>query len=98
MRVYRTIGPLVLIYELEGLHNLFSKSKGADQLHGDRTADLCLCFCIHAKCMFSHEATDSTFYNERQMSIFNDLGFAYSEDSISAWASAQFDQKFHYPI
>ena len=34
------------IYEVEGLHYLCSENKGADQLSGDRKADLRLCFRI----------------------------------------------------
>ena len=32
-----------------------SKNKGADQLHGYRVADLCLCFCTYAESRFSHD-------------------------------------------
>ena len=35
---------------------LCSKNKGADQLRGYHTADLSLCFCIHAKRRFSYQA------------------------------------------
>ena len=34
---------------------LCSENKGADQLHGDGAADLCLCFRI-CKCRFSNDA------------------------------------------
>ena len=41
------------IKEVEGLYYLCSKKKGADQLHGYRTADLPLCFHICKKQVFS---------------------------------------------
>ena len=37
----------------EGLYYLCSKNKGADQLRGDREADLRLCFCICKMLVFS---------------------------------------------
>ena len=39
--------------EEEGLYYLCSKNKGADQLWGYRTADLCLCFRICKYQVFS---------------------------------------------
>ena len=39
----------------EGLHYLGSENKGADQLRGYLTADLCFCFCRN-KNRFSHDA------------------------------------------
>ena len=41
------------ILEVEGLHYLCSENKGADQLRGNRKADLCLCFRICNKPVFS---------------------------------------------
>ena len=41
------------IYEVEGLYFLCSENKGADQLHGYREADLCLCFRICKMLVFS---------------------------------------------
>ena len=41
------------IYIEEGLYNLCSENKGADQLHGYREADLHLCFRIWKKLVFS---------------------------------------------
>ena len=42
-----------LIYKVEGWHYPCTKYKGADQLCGYRTADLCLCFHICRKLVFS---------------------------------------------
>ena len=44
------------IKEVEGLYYLCSENKGADQLCGYRTAGLRLCFRIHAKSRFFHDA------------------------------------------
>ena len=41
------------IYEVEGLYFLCSKNKSADQLRGDRSADLRLCFHVCRKQVFS---------------------------------------------
>ena len=41
------------IYEVEGLYNLCSANKGADQLRGYRKADLRLCFRICQNPVFS---------------------------------------------
>ena len=41
------------IYVVEGLYYPCSKNKGADQLRGYREADLCLCFRICKKPVFS---------------------------------------------
>ena len=41
------------IQEVKGLHYLCSENKGADQLRGDREADLRLCFRICKKPVFS---------------------------------------------
>ena len=41
------------IYEEAVLYYLVSENKGADQHHGYREADLCLCFCICKKPVFS---------------------------------------------
>ena len=41
------------IQEVEGLYNPSSENKGADQLLGDREADLRLCFRICKKPVFS---------------------------------------------
>ena len=41
------------ILKVEGLYYLCSENKGADQLCGNRTADLLLCFCICKKQIFS---------------------------------------------
>ena len=42
-----------LIYEVEGMYYLCNENKGADQLRGNRAADLRLCFCIYKKQVFS---------------------------------------------
>ena len=42
-----------LIYVVDGLYNLCSEYKGADQLHSYREADLRLCFCICKRQVFS---------------------------------------------
>ena len=44
------------IKEEEGLYYLYGENKGADQLLGNRTADLRLCFPICKK-QVSHDAT-----------------------------------------
>ena len=49
------------IYKVEGLYYLSSENKGADQHRGHREADLRLCFCIYAKLLFSHDATQMIF-------------------------------------
>ena len=59
MRIAR--GLKFRIWKEEGLYYLYSKNKGADQLCGYRTADLRLCFCIYAKCRFSHDAAHTVF-------------------------------------
>ena len=41
--------------EAEGLHHLCRENKGADQVRGDRAADLRLCLRI-CKSRFSHDA------------------------------------------
>ena len=41
------------IEKVEGLYYLCSENKGADQLRGDREADLRLCFCICKTLVFS---------------------------------------------
>ena len=41
------------IKEVEGLYYLYSKNKGADQLHGYLASDLRLCFRICKKQIFS---------------------------------------------
>ena len=41
------------IKKVEGLYNRFSENKGADQLRGNREADLRLCFHICKKPVFS---------------------------------------------
>ena len=41
------------IKKVEGLYYLCSENKGADQLRGYREADLCLCFRICKKPVFS---------------------------------------------
>ena len=41
------------ILEVEGLYYLCSENKGADQLRGNREADLRLCFCICKTLVFS---------------------------------------------
>ena len=40
------------------MYYLSSENKGADQLRGYREADLCLCFRIYAKSLFSHDAAN----------------------------------------
>ena len=42
------------MYVLEGLYYPYSENKGADQLRGDREADLRLVFA-YAKSRFSHD-------------------------------------------
>ena len=42
-----------LIKKVEELYYLCSENKGADQLRGDRAADLCLCFHKCKKQVFS---------------------------------------------
>ena len=44
---------------VERLYYPFSGNKGADQLRGDREADLRLCFRIYAKSRFSHDAAQN---------------------------------------
>ena len=44
------------IYKVEALYYLCSENKGADQLRGDREADLRLCFRICEMFFFSHDA------------------------------------------
>ena len=41
------------IWEEEGLYYPISENKGADELRGYREADLCLCFRIYKKPVFS---------------------------------------------
>ena len=41
------------IQKVEGLHYLCGENKGADQLRGDREADLRLCFRIWKSLVFS---------------------------------------------
>ena len=41
------------IEEVVATYYLCSKYKGADQLHDNRAADLCICFCIWKKQFFS---------------------------------------------
>ena len=41
------------IKEVEGLYYLYSENKGADQLQGDRTVDLLVCFSNMQKSSFS---------------------------------------------
>ena len=41
------------IFEVDRLYYLCSENKGADQLHGYRKADLCLCFHICKNPVFS---------------------------------------------
>ena len=41
------------IWKVEGLYYLCSENKGADQLCGNREADLRLCFRIHKTLLFS---------------------------------------------
>ena len=62
-----------LIKEVEGLYNLCSQNKSADQLHSYRTADLCLCFRI---------CKNQVFYDTAQIIkhpitvlLFNKAGF-----------------------
>ena len=43
------------IYKVEGLYNLCSENKGADQLRGHREADLHLCFRICKMLVFSND-------------------------------------------
>ena len=45
------------ILEEEGLYYLCSENNGADQLHGYREADLCLCFRICKKPVFSQRGS-----------------------------------------
>ena len=42
---------------MEGLYYLCSENKGADQLRGYREADLCLCFSICEKPVFSRRGS-----------------------------------------
>ena len=52
---YKTASGLKFrIQEVKGLYYLYSKTKGADQLHSYCAADLHLCFCICKKQVFSH--------------------------------------------
>ena len=44
------------IWEVEGLYYICSENNDPDQLCGFRAADLCLCFHIYAKSVFSHDA------------------------------------------
>ena len=44
---------LEISQEVEGLYYLCSDNKGADQLCGYRAVDLCLCFCVCKKQIFS---------------------------------------------
>ena len=53
--VYMPLRALFLVYEVEGLFYLCSENKGADQLRGYCTADLCLRFRIYTKTRFSHD-------------------------------------------
>ena len=46
-------GLIFQIQEVERLYYLWSENKGADQLRGYRAADLCLCFRISKKQVFS---------------------------------------------
>ena len=46
------------ILEVEGLFYPNSENKGADQLHGYREADLCLCFRICKKTVFSRRGSN----------------------------------------
>ena len=46
-------GLKIQIYEVEGLYYLSSENKGADRVRGYHAADLCLCFCICEKQIFS---------------------------------------------
>ena len=50
------------VYEdqLEGMYNLCSQKKSADQLYGYHTADLHLCFRIYAKSKYSHDVAQIT--------------------------------------
>ena len=41
------------VKKVEGLYYLCSENKGADQLRGNREADLRLCFCICMTLVFS---------------------------------------------
>ena len=60
------------------MYYLFSKNKGADQLRGNREADLRLCFRIYADCWFSHvEAHILIIMHFRQLST-PDLRLFYS--------------------
>ena len=47
------IGLKFQIWKGEGLYNLCSENKGADQLHGYCAADLCLCFHLCKKQVLS---------------------------------------------
>ena len=46
-----------LVYEVEGLYYLRSENKGADQLCGNGTADLRLCFRICKTPVFSRRSS-----------------------------------------
>ena len=46
------------ILEVEGLYDLYSKNKGADQLRSYREADLRLCFRICKKPVFSRRGSN----------------------------------------
>ena len=57
------------IWKVEGLCYLCSENKGADQLPGNRKADLRLCFCIYAKCWFSHDAAQIGFLGLKSLGL-----------------------------
>ena len=57
------------IKEEEGLHCLCSENKGAEQLHGYRTAYLHLCLCICKMQVFSWQGS----YVEKLISAVIDL-------------------------
>ena len=50
------------IQKVEGSYYLCSENKGADQLHGYREADLCLCFRICKKSVFSRPGSFETSF------------------------------------
>ena len=71
-----------LIWEVEGLCFLCSTGKGADQLHGNLEADMCLCFRICIEKQVSHDgalARNNTwiklisgFWNNNDNKNYND--------------------------
>ena len=57
------------IKKVEGLYNLCSKNKDADQLHGHCEADLRLCFHIYAKSLFSYDTALMIFRSAKMWAV-----------------------------